>query len=860
MHKPITKVTLIKGGNIIKQGHDFALEFNLFDGEGNLVDLTDSAVTYKIAQRSGGVVHEGTAQILGEGRIAISVTEDVGYGDRMRVEFTATTNGKATKFPADDFVRLKITPSLDNLGYTDVNTITVEQLVKRLDDVSAYATEQADRAKVYSDNIDAVMKDGPVQTVNGKTGTITGLAEQAEVNEIKSQLAETATDVIGLKLNKKPALIDQYVSHFYNRGQIATELPTQRTVTEQNITANAPAGSGGVSIADPSKYELGSIVVIKYDDDTYSTHFVRSKTVSTISFSPTINKAVTTNSKIERAWYDSAHPGKFYMRFLAQKLANATETSNGYGENVFHATFNGTSKDDVASPVGTASIGYQTPINIAGTYQSVLERSVGKTLFFTTSLLGHGVKSVEFTVNKGERLVLRLFAMSRNAENVTRIGIKTAAGVTVVSKDITGGSAQIMNQYELEFTAPFNADRLYVDVTNQTAGLPVNAVFLGDVRVMRGVEKDTHLLPRTGTILGLGDSWTAGDPITSPERESFLIHLQKLLPKSEIINKGVGGNKVQDLLARFDVDVVPFKPDAVVINVGTNDSYSPSSGTFDPNSIDYYVGRLNELVQKCIDIGAKPVVIAPPALAEETGSHTGYILNDRSRAYNNRLYSEFFKNDYGNPSVKNTNNYQLGKYETTGTVLTSAFNKDVIVTVKNEPIKIKRVGILAGAFNDATSSDVTLKIYNSDRTTLIATSEVVRIEKDSEIHERKFILPITTLKANTGYIFAFESAGYWRAVKGGVSTSNNYGKFSVDNITAGNAVPPATTMNDWISLLLIPPSGLQKVFLLGVPTRYSTSPPLHAIDEDSTINVFDDKGRLLLSYYARLGEEFAFEQ
>lgn len=40
----------------------------------------------------------------------------------------------------------------------------------------------------------------------------------------------------------------------------------------------------------------------------------------------------------------------------------------------------------------------------------------------------------------------------------------------------------------------------------------------------------------------------------------------------ELINKGISGNEVSDLLARVDEDVISLKPDAVVIMIGINNT------------------------------------------------------------------------------------------------------------------------------------------------------------------------------------------------------------------------------------------------------------------------------------------------
>lgn len=41
----------------------------------------------------------------------------------------------------------------------------------------------------------------------------------------------------------------------------------------------------------------------------------------------------------------------------------------------------------------------------------------------------------------------------------------------------------------------------------------------------------------------------------------------------QLVNKGISGNRVSDLLARADADVIAHKPDAVVIMIGINDTW-----------------------------------------------------------------------------------------------------------------------------------------------------------------------------------------------------------------------------------------------------------------------------------------------
>lgn len=68
----------------------------------------------------------------------------------------------------------------------------LEVNASQLKGAGEFAQEQGDRAKEFSDNIETVMQDGPVQTVNGKTGNVSGLATEQQIISVTQQLADEA--------------------------------------------------------------------------------------------------------------------------------------------------------------------------------------------------------------------------------------------------------------------------------------------------------------------------------------------------------------------------------------------------------------------------------------------------------------------------------------------------------------------------------------------------------------------------------------------------------------------------------------------------------------------------------------------
>lgn len=90
------------------------------------------------------------------------------------------------------------------------------------------------------------------------------------------------------------------------------------------------------------------------------------------------------------------------------------------------------------------------------------------------------------------------------------------------------------------------------------------------------------------TIIALGDSTTAGtpgflSPLEAPPdgrgdvESQFAYWLMKARPGWRVLNRGVNGERSDQIRARFNRDVMPGKPDAVVIIAGVNDVYQGRS-------------------------------------------------------------------------------------------------------------------------------------------------------------------------------------------------------------------------------------------------------------------------------------------
>ncbi|MFE4525870.1 pyocin knob domain-containing protein, partial [Cytobacillus firmus] len=147
MQLSANSVKLLSGGNVIKQGDQTPITFELIDETGNLVNLEGSTVIVKIANPQI-LVLEKNATINEDNTISIALSQSdiTGHGV-MRLEFHVTYPDQQKEiFPADGWQEIKITPSLDVLDNGNVSVITIEQFEQRINTAVTEANTAATAA------------------------------------------------------------------------------------------------------------------------------------------------------------------------------------------------------------------------------------------------------------------------------------------------------------------------------------------------------------------------------------------------------------------------------------------------------------------------------------------------------------------------------------------------------------------------------------------------------------------------------------------------------------------------------------------------------------------------------------------
>ena len=78
----------------------------------------------------------------------------------------------------------------------------------------------------------------------------------------------------------------------------------------------------------------------------------------------------------------------------------------------------------------------------------------------------------------------------------------------------------------------------------------------------------------------------------------------------KFINKGIGGNRTKDLVARWDEDCINLKPDICTILIGINDTWRRYDEN-DPTSLEEFIGNYKNILDKCKANNIKCLLIEP---------------------------------------------------------------------------------------------------------------------------------------------------------------------------------------------------------------------------------------------------------
>lgn len=111
----------------------------------------------------------------------------------------------------------------------------------------------------------------------------------------------------------------------------------------------------------------------------------------------------------------------------------------------------------------------------------------------------------------------------------------------------------------------------------------------------------------------------------------------------KIYNEGIGGNKTENLLERFNEDVASKNPDLVFLFIGINDVWHPYENGGMPN-YDDILGRMTLLINKIKNLGSEVVLLTPFLFPADPFYDFFTELKPHFEAYYS-LYKEYLNNN-----------------------------------------------------------------------------------------------------------------------------------------------------------------------------------------------------------------------
>jgi sialate O-acetylesterase len=120
-------------------------------------------------------------------------------------------------------------------------------------------------------------------------------------------------------------------------------------------------------------------------------------------------------------------------------------------------------------------------------------------------------------------------------------------------------------------------------------------------------------------IVAIGDSITAAGGYLR-DCDAILAAQYPELQLPKIDNVGIGGQKAEDLVGRFQKDVVAKKPAVVTLSIGINDVWHRLGAPHDTKVLANYTANVSKMVDMAQAAGIKVILLAPTVITEDVNA------------------------------------------------------------------------------------------------------------------------------------------------------------------------------------------------------------------------------------------------
>ncbi|PKH09869.1 hypothetical protein [Planomicrobium sp. MB-3u-38] len=217
INRDITRLDMVKGATVLRQGHFDTLAFTPRNSEGEVVDLSGKVINVKIIGQKGIVYETSGSFNVTDSTLQFSISENIGHGE-MWMEITVTDPADATyrqKFPTSEYEgKLFFIRSSDDLDYVGFSGKTVAQFEAAQTEFTNKMQQDFDVAvaAVTQDSEVALARMGEASLRAFNQKTTEKLADKAEKEEVRLN-----TDIQPINVNE----MDTETKQLFTGGAVA---------------------------------------------------------------------------------------------------------------------------------------------------------------------------------------------------------------------------------------------------------------------------------------------------------------------------------------------------------------------------------------------------------------------------------------------------------------------------------------------------------------------------------------------------------------------------------------------------------------------------------------------------------------
>jgi len=405
-----------------------------------------------------------------------------------------------------------------------------------------------------------------------------------------------------------PAFVDLHFGTLSGVGWYPTE---PGAVVEASANAPALAGSFTILVSNTSGFSRGQLACYEAEDKTFYPVVVKAVTDGVLQIDRPLPSPIAAGGKVYNFYNNDAHANKYGFACVADdalrqlsirpmlRRAAQFKVSSGW------EPINGAQVTSVAT-VDYGGVGGQVEDGLA---MAVRTQTAGGGVASKPEVMLYENMVTNVVINPGTQagkqsavLDISVAELRKTGEVIEAAKVRVNRDDTIISQDIpytiVAGS-----KVRIKVTVPNSGDSVF---------------YPGSITHYHALSQPEDL--NHGKHVLFGDSWfvSGGD---------FHYRLIKRLDKAVVVSKGIVGNRIDQMVARFFKDVAPEKPDYVWIMVGTNNYYANTSNEDLQRQMTYLLDYIRS-------IGAKPIFFNPTVGAIVPNTNVNQLQKSRSYAIN----------------------------------------------------------------------------------------------------------------------------------------------------------------------------------------------------------------------------------